>query len=58
MDRLLIQNNHRLLQLRGSLGTQWIQTNHRGFSNLGTLHLDAQLCPQVTLGSLEPIKDS
>ena len=35
-----------------------LQTNHRGFSNSGTCALDAQLCPQVTLGSREPIKGS
>ena len=34
-----------------ALGTQWIQTNHKNCSNLGTCALDAELCPQVTIDS-------
>ena len=34
-----------------TISTQWIQTNHRGFSNSSICAGDAQLCPQVTLGS-------
>ena len=35
--------------------TKWIQTSHRGFSKSDTRATDAKLCPQVTLGSQEPI---
>ena len=56
----MLQNNHRdFYNFRAcTLGTQWIQTNYEGFSNSGTCILDAQLCPQVNLGSPEPIKGS
>ena len=53
----VLQNNHRDFSNSGTwaLGAQWMQTNHRDF-NPSTYALDVQLCPQVTLGSGEPIK--
>ena len=56
----VLQNNHRDFSnsVTCILGTHWIQTNHRGFSNSSMWILDTQLCPQMTLGSWEPIKGS
>ena len=53
----MLQNNHRDFNNSSTftLGAQWIQTNHRDFPNFNTYTFDAQLCPQVTLGSWEPI---
>ena len=50
-SQICCKNNHRDLSnsYRCALGTEWIQTNHRGFSNSSTFSPDAQLCPQVTL---------
>ena len=54
----MLQNNHRDFSNSGTwaLGAQWMQTRHRDFSNSSTYALDVRLCPQVTLGSGEPIK--
>ena len=52
-SQICCKNNHRDLSNSYicTLGTKWMQTNHRGFSISCTFAPDAQLCPQVTLGS-------
>ena len=47
------KKTRRFFQLPQSLGSQWLQINHRDL-NSSTCTLDVQLCPQVTLGSQVP----
>ena len=56
----MLQNNHKFFSNSEacSLGAQWMQTTYTGFSNSNKGTLETQLCPQVTLGSWEPIKGS
>ena len=53
----MLRNNNRDFSSSGAwaLGTQWIQTKQRGFSNSGTCAHDAQLCLQATLGCQESV---